>query len=142
MAWALGWMAAAAGLGTLATRGIRESQTLSKRAGPVLATLFIAPFLLEFLRPLFGLEGYPLELQLLMALRNVGLGLAAFSAVPLCMRSACVVSLFLVLFSVTMIPVYILGGGGVYNTVVLVFCSTLPNIAALLPTAQEPQRAA
>ena len=102
MAWALGWMAAAAGLGILATRGIRESQTLSKRAGPVLAILFIAPFLLEFLRPLFGLEGYPLELQLLMALRNVGLGLAAFSAVPLCMRSACVVSLFLVLFSVTM----------------------------------------
>ena len=52
-------------------------------------------------------------------------------------------SLFVcLLFSVTMIPVYILGGGGVYNTVVLVFCSTLPNIAALLPTAQEPQRAA
>jgi len=46
------------------------------------------------------------------------------------------------LFSVSMIPIYILGGGGVYNTVVLVFCSTLPNIAALLPTAQEPQRAA
>jgi len=44
------------------------------------------------------------------------------------------------LFSVSMIPFYILGGGGVYNIVVLVFCATLSNIAALLPTAQEPQR--
>lgn len=43
-------------------------------------------------------------------------------------------------FSVSMIPFYILGGGGVYNIVVLVFCATLSNIAALLPTAQEPQR--
>ena len=38
------------------------------------------------------------------------------------------------LFSVSMIPVYILGGGGVYNTVVLVFCSVLANIAAIAPT--------
>jgi O-antigen ligase len=37
------------------------------------------------------------------------------------------------LFSVSMIPVYILGGGGVYNTVVLVFCATLANIAAIAP---------
>ena len=50
-------------------------------------------------------------------------------------------SLFVcLLFSVSMIPFYILGGGGVYNIVVLVFCATLPNIARLLPTAQEPQR--
>ena len=50
-------------------------------------------------------------------------------------------SLFVcLLFSVSMIPFYILGGGGVYNIVVLVFCATLPNIAGLLPTAQEPQR--
>jgi O-antigen ligase len=35
------------------------------------------------------------------------------------------------LFSISMIPVYILGGGGVYNTVVLVFCAVLANIAAI-----------
>jgi hypothetical protein len=37
------------------------------------------------------------------------------------------------LFSFSMIPVYILGGGGVYNSVVLVFCATLANIAAIAP---------
>ena len=45
-------------------------------------------------------------------------------------------SLFVcLLFSVSMIPFYILGGGGVYNIVVLVFCATLPNIAAISPAA-------
>jgi|GEM_PF-2308740 len=39
------------------------------------------------------------------------------------------------LFSVSMIPVYILGGGGVYDTVVLIFCATLANIAAISPAA-------
>lgn len=102
LVWSLGWIFAAAGLGVWATRGIQDNQTLSRRAGRVLTVLFIAPFTLELPRHWLGLDGYPLELQLLMALRNVGLGLAAFSAVPLCMRSACVVSLFLVLFSVTM----------------------------------------
>jgi len=37
------------------------------------------------------------------------------------------------LFSVSMIPIYILGGGGVYNTVALVFCATLANLAAIAP---------
>lgn len=41
------------------------------------------------------------------------------------------------LFSVSMIPVYILGGGGVYNIVVLVFCAVLANIAAI-PPATSP----
>ena len=39
------------------------------------------------------------------------------------------------LFSVSMIPFYILGGGGVYNIVVLVFCATLSNIASISPAA-------
>jgi hypothetical protein len=39
------------------------------------------------------------------------------------------------LFSVSMIPFYILGGGGVYNIVVLVFCATLSNIASISPVA-------
>jgi len=38
------------------------------------------------------------------------------------------------LFSIAMIPIYILGGGGVYDTVALVFCSVLANIAAIAPT--------
>jgi hypothetical protein len=37
------------------------------------------------------------------------------------------------LFSVSMIPIYIIGGGGVYNIVVLVFCVALANIAAISP---------
>jgi len=45
------------------------------------------------------------------------------------------------LFCVSMIPPYILGGGGVYNTVALVFCATLANLAVLSPFALEPQRA-
>ena len=50
-------------------------------------------------------------------------------------------SLFVcLLFSVSMIPFYILGGGGVYNIVVLVFCATLPNIAALSSSEFEQQR--
>jgi len=44
------------------------------------------------------------------------------------------------LFSVTMIPVYILGGGGVYNTVVLVICAALPNIAELSPSELKFER--
>ena len=46
------------------------------------------------------------------------------------------------LFCVSMIPPYILGGGGVYNTVVLVFCATLANIAALSSSESEQQRSA
>lgn len=46
------------------------------------------------------------------------------------------------LFSVSMIPFYILGGGGVYNIVVLVFCATLPNIAGLATSEFEQQRSA
>ena len=47
-------------------------------------------------------------------------------------------SLFVcLLFSVSMIPIYILGGSGVYNTVVLVFSATLANIAALSPSMLE-----
>ncbi|MCX6961013.1 MAG: hypothetical protein NTZ08_00950 [Verrucomicrobia bacterium] len=46
------------------------------------------------------------------------------------------------LFSVSLIPVYILGGGGIYNTVVLVFSATLANIAALSSSEFEQQKSA
>jgi len=46
------------------------------------------------------------------------------------------------LFSVSMIPFYILGGGGVYNIIVLVFSATLANIAAFSSSEFEQQRSA
>jgi hypothetical protein len=46
------------------------------------------------------------------------------------------------LFSVSLIPIYILGGGGIYNIVVLVFSATLANIAALSSSEFEQQRSA
>jgi transglutaminase-like putative cysteine protease len=67
-----------------------------------LVALTLAPFLVEPLRRHWTGEGYPLELQMVFALRNLGLGLAAFAGWLLCLRLACVVSLFLVLFAVTM----------------------------------------
>jgi uncharacterized membrane protein len=45
------------------------------------------------------------------------------------------------LFTVSLIPIYIVGGGGVYDTIVLVFCATLANIASLSPSVFEPQEA-
>jgi hypothetical protein len=68
----------------------------------LLLLLAATPFVVERLRRQWTGEGYPLELQMVFALRNVGLGLAAFAVWPLCLRSACVVSLFLMLFAVTL----------------------------------------
>jgi hypothetical protein len=67
-----------------------------------LLALAVAPFVIEPLRRRLTGEGYPLELQMVFALRNLGLGLAAFAAWVLCLRLACIVSLFLMLFAVTM----------------------------------------
>jgi protein-glutamine gamma-glutamyltransferase len=65
--------------------------------------LFVAaPFVLEPVRRAATGEGYPLELQMLFGLRNLGLGLAAFAVWPLCLQSACIVSLFLMLFGLCM----------------------------------------
>ncbi|VTS08866.1 transglutaminase-like domain-containing protein [Tuwongella immobilis] len=68
---------------------------------PMLA-LGAAPFVLEPLRRQITGDGYALELQMVFGLRNVGLALAACGGWLLCMRLACVVSLFLVLFSIAM----------------------------------------
>ncbi len=68
----------------------------------VLLLLAAAPFLLEpYRRDWFGI-GYPLEIQLVLVLRNLGLGLALASGWLLCLRTAAVVSLFLILFAVAM----------------------------------------
>jgi transglutaminase-like putative cysteine protease len=68
----------------------------------ILLTLAVAPFLVEPIHRRWNDEGHPLELQMVFALRSLGLGLAAFAAWLLCLRLACVVSLFLMLFAVTM----------------------------------------
>lgn len=100
--WAGFWIGLAWALGRAVGGGSRSRGVNSRRIGLILAALFAAPFFLEPVRFWLGGEGFPLELQLLLGLRNLGLGLATCSYLPLCQRSACVVSLFLVLFSVTM----------------------------------------
>ncbi len=67
----------------------------------ILLGLTVVPLLFEPIRRSWLNEGYTLELQLLFGLRNLGLGLAACSAWLLCVRLACVVSLFLMLFAVS-----------------------------------------
>lgn len=64
-----------------------------------LATL---PFVWEPLRRSLTGNGYPPELQMVLGLRNIGLGLVACGGWRVCMRMACVVSLYLMLFVVTM----------------------------------------
>jgi protein-glutamine gamma-glutamyltransferase len=66
----------------------------------VLTGLVLFPFLLEPMREHFGAEGRPLEVRMLAGFRNLGLGLAALAAWPVCLRLACLVSLFLMLFAV------------------------------------------
>jgi hypothetical protein len=68
----------------------------------ILLAMAVAPFFVEPLRRHWSGDGYPLELQMVFGLRNLGLGLAAFASWLLCLRLACVVSLFLMLFAVTM----------------------------------------
>lgn len=67
-----------------------------------LVSLTAAPFLVEPLQREWSENGYPLDLQMVFALRNAGLGLAACSGWLMCLRLACVVSLFLTLFSTAM----------------------------------------
>lgn len=70
--------------------------------GLAMLGLFVAPFVVEPVRRSLTGDGYPLELQMVMALRNLGLGLAATAGYLLCLRAACVVSLFLMLFAAAM----------------------------------------
>jgi hypothetical protein len=60
------------------------------------------PFAIEPLRRAWTGDGHPLEIQMVWGLRNVGLGLAACAGWLLCLRLACVVSLFLILFAAVM----------------------------------------
>lgn len=69
--------------------------------GLILA-LALAPLAVEPFRRSYWGEGYPFELQMVMGLRNAGLALAACSGWLLCLRLACVTSLFLMLFAAAM----------------------------------------
>jgi len=64
--------------------------------------LALVPFGVEPLRRGWTGDGYPLEIQMVCSLRNVGLGLAVCSGWLLCLRLACFSSLFLVLFAASM----------------------------------------
>jgi protein-glutamine gamma-glutamyltransferase len=68
----------------------------------LLLALAGAPFAVEPLRRTWTGDGHPLEIQMVCGLRNVGLGLAACAGWLLCLRLACVVSLFLILFATVM----------------------------------------
>lgn len=68
----------------------------------LIVALAAAPFAVEPLRRHWTGDGYPLELQMVCGLRNVGLGLAACAGWLLCLRLACVTSLFLILFAAAM----------------------------------------
>jgi hypothetical protein len=71
-------------------------------AAVLVVALFLLPLVIEPLRVLLFGPGYPLEILLLTCLRNLGLGLAALSAWPLCLHLAALVSLFLVLVASSM----------------------------------------
>ncbi|MFO0823977.1 MAG: transglutaminase domain-containing protein [Gemmataceae bacterium] len=68
----------------------------------LLLLMAVAPFAVEPLRRRWTDDGSPLEIHMVFALRNVGLGLAACGGWFLCLRTATVVSLFLVLFAYVM----------------------------------------
>jgi protein-glutamine gamma-glutamyltransferase len=101
-AMAIFWVGLAAMLGWLVPLPPDGRRAPPRFVFLILLALAAAPFVVEPLRRSWTGEGYPLELQMVFALRNLGLGLAAFSAWLLCLRLACVVSLFLMLFAVTM----------------------------------------
>lgn len=62
----------------------------------------LCPFLLEPIRRYATGDGFPLEIQILFSLRNLGLALAACSSWLFCMRLSIIISLFLTLFTSTM----------------------------------------
>ncbi|MCS6852604.1 MAG: transglutaminase-like domain-containing protein [Gemmataceae bacterium] len=68
----------------------------------LILVLGVAPFIVDPLQQRWLGDGYALELQMVLALRNMGLGLAACAGWVLCLRLAAVASLFLMLFAAAM----------------------------------------
>ena len=74
------------------------AKRLPRRLTVLLISLLVGPLVVEpMLREWFQV-GLPLELQLVHGLRNLGIGLAAFAAWPVCLRLAGIVALFNILF--------------------------------------------
>jgi transglutaminase-like putative cysteine protease len=79
----------------------------ARRTPPRLVLLAVvafaaAPFAVDHVCRSWLGDGYPLEIQMVLALRNLGLGLAACAAWRVCLRLAGGVSLFLMLFAVSL----------------------------------------
>lgn len=102
MGWALLWVALAAIIGWLLPAPTNSRALPPRFVLGLLIALTAAPFLAEAVRRGLTDDGYPLELQMVFALRNLGLGLAACGNWWLCLRVACVSSLFLMLFAVSL----------------------------------------
>ncbi len=102
LALAAVWVGLAAGLGWLIPAP-KDSRALPPRFVLLLLLgLAAAPILVEPLRRKWTGDGYALELRLIFVLRNLGLGLAACSCWWLCLRLASAISLFLMLFALSL----------------------------------------
>jgi hypothetical protein len=102
LALAAGWVALAGAMAWFMPRPRAGERIPPRFVSVALLVLTIAPFIFEPLRRAWLGHGYPLEFQMVFALRNLGLGLAACASWLLCLRLAAIVSLFLTLFAVTM----------------------------------------
>ncbi len=145
------WVGLAATLGLIARRPKDESHVPPRHVLLILLLLGAAPFVAEPLRRQWTGDGYPLELQMVFALRNLGLGLAAFAVWPLCLRLACVVSLFLILFAVSLtthpVVLWLLGLYSATGSVWLMLvywaklrrCATVSNVAVIEAEPGQPR---
>ena len=137
------WVGLAAILGLFARPPKDERRVPPRYVLLLLLLLGAAPFIVEPLRRQWTCDGYPVELQMVFALRNLGLGLAAFAVWPLCLRLASVVSLFLILFAVSLTGhpavLWLLGLYSATGSVWLMLvywarlrrCAALPEMAVL-----------
>lgn len=99
---ALAWVTGAAVLARFVPAPADAGDRLPRWVLVLVLALAGAPFVTEPLRRAWTDEGHPLEIQMVYGLRNVGLGLCACAGWLLCLRTAAVVSLFLMLFSAAM----------------------------------------
>ncbi len=102
LALALGWCALATVAAFFVPLPSKPNQPPGRLVFLLLVGLTVVPFAGEPLRREWTGDGYPLELQMVFALRNVGLGLAVCSGWAICLRLAAVASLFLTLFAAAM----------------------------------------